>query len=179
MTRTKGTGKTAPLLLQLIAMGSIAFSFGRASTRPNKNRAPQTIDMDWDKVLCVSKTNTTLQVVVTPLVSTDSPLHGQVWSALNNLNAPFVPCMPWLPYPRLAVAELEPSTKATTSWDSSLIDSHTTQLFEPDRQRPNIVNLSTIPAWMLKAKHPVSYSSGLDKPEANYTQGTELRDPSM
>ena len=41
------------------------------------------------------------------------------------------------------------------------------------------MNFSTIPAWMFKTEHPVSYPSDPDKPVWNYTQGTELRDPSL
>lgn len=160
-------------------MGITASACGQASAQGDEKQAPQAIDIDWNNVLCVSKTEATLQAVVTPLMSPDSPLHGQVWSALKDLNAPFVRYVPWLPYPKLAVAELEPPTKESTSWDFSLIDPYTTQFFENNRQRPNIVNFSTIPAWMFKTEHPVSYPIDPDKPVWDYTQGNELRDPSL
>lgn len=179
MMRTKSKSSRVLLFVQLFAMCAIASAFGHASTSSDVSQAPQTIDIDWDHVICVSKTNATLQVVVTPLMSPDSPLHTKVWSALNELNAPFVRYVPWLPYPKLAVAELKPPTKETTSWNFSLIDPYTTQFFEADRQHPNIVNFSTIPAWMFKTKNPVTYPSDPNKPVWNYTQGTELRDPSL
>lgn len=153
-------------------------SLGQANAQ-NEKQDIQTVNIDWGNVLCVSKTNATLQAVVTPLMSPDSPLHLQVWNALKDLDASYVRYVPWLPYPKLAVAELEPPTKESTSWDFSLIDPYTTQFFDYNRQQPNIVNFSTIPAWMFKTEHPVSYPSDPDKPVWDYTQGTELRDPSM
>ena len=167
----------ALLLVYLIAICGIA-SHEQATS--GKTKPPtQTISFDWDNVVCISKSNATLQAVVTPLMSPDSPLHGQVWSALKDLDAPFVRYVPWLPYPKLAVAELEPPTKDSTSWDFSLIDPYTTQFFESNQRHPNIVNFSTIPAWMFKTEQPVSYPSDPNKPVWNYTQGNELRDPSL
>jgi hypothetical protein len=179
MPRTKKWSGRILLFLQLIAMGAITSAFGQTSTQSDESQAPQTIDVDWNDVLCTSKTNATLQAVVTPLMSPDSPIHGQVWSALKDLDAQYVRYVPWLPYPRLAVAELEPPTNAKTSWDFSLIDPYTTQFFESNRQRPNIVNFSTIPQWMFKTEHSVSYPSDPNKPVWDYTQGNELRDPSL
>lgn len=177
-TRNWKRSRKVLLLWQLIALGTISF-VARASTPGVESRAPQVISFSWDNTVCVSKTNATLQAVVTPLMSPASPLHAKIWSALKDLNAPFVRYVPWLPYPKLAVAELQPPTKNTTSWDFSLIDPYTTQFFENNPQRPNIVNFSTIPAWMFETEHPVTYPSDPDKPVWNYTQGTELRDPSL
>lgn len=179
MTRTTKRSRTHLLLVSLIATGMIALAGGRATAQAHQSDAPQSIHVDWNAVICVSKTNATLQAVVTPLMSPKSPIHAQVWNALKDLNAPFVRYVPWLPYPKLAVAELQPPTKNTTSWDFSLIDPYTTQFFQYNRQRPNIVNFSTIPAWMFKTQHPVTYPADPDKPVWNYTQGTELRDPTL
>jgi hypothetical protein len=41
---------------------------------------------------------------------------------LHNFGLDFVRYVPWLPYPKLAVAELEPPANGKTSWDFSLID---------------------------------------------------------
>lgn len=177
MTRAKKRSKRVLLLLLLFAAAMTASA--QAGSSGDEKLTPGIITFDWDNTLRVSQTNATLQAVVTPLMSPDSPLHKKVWSALENLNAPFVRYVPWLPYPKLAVAELQPPTKNTTSWDFSLIDPYTRQFFESNRQRPNIVNFSTIPQWMFKTEHPVSYPSDPGKPVWNYTQGTELRDPSL
>lgn len=179
MLRTRSKSRRVLLVLQLIAIWVIAFASAHASAPGDESHAPQVVDFDWGHVLCVSKTNATLQAVVTPLMSPSSPLHVQVWSALKDLNAPYVRYVPWLPYPKLAVAELKPPTKETTSWDFSLIDPYTTQFFEANPKRPVIINFSTIPQWMFKTDRPVSYPSDPNKPVWNYTQGTELRDPSL
>jgi hypothetical protein len=42
-----------------------------------------------------------------------------------------------------------------------------------------ILNFSTIPAWLFKTPKPVTYPEDPDKVTWDYTQGTELRDPSM
>jgi hypothetical protein len=44
---------------------------------------------------------------------------------------------------------------------------------------PVMLNFSTIPAWMFKTDKPVEYPKDPDQVVWNYTQGTELRDPSM
>lgn len=137
------------------------------------------VHVNWDHVIRESKTNATLQAVVTPLMGPDSPWHDQVWSALRNMDARFVRYVPWLPYPKLAVAELQPPANGKTSWNFSLIDPYTDAFFAANPERPVIINFSTIPAWMFKTDHPVTYPSDPDKPVWTYTQGTELRDPSM
>ena len=42
-----------------------------------------------------------------------------------------------------------------------------------------MLNFSTIPQWMFKTPKPVPYPDDPDQPVWDYTQGTELRDPSM
>jgi hypothetical protein len=37
-----------------------------------------------------------------------SPIHKQLFEALQNLKADYLHFQPWRPYPRIAVAELEP-----------------------------------------------------------------------
>eukprot|EP01084_Bolivina_argentea_P002997 5598_1 len=69
-----------------------------------------TVEMtvDWDKTIVISKTYPTLQVVVNPLMTRESLIHDQVFKSLSDLNANFVRFVPFFPYPRLAVAQLEP-----------------------------------------------------------------------
>jgi hypothetical protein len=66
------------------------------------------VTVNWNDHLMMSQTTTTLQVVVNPLLERKSPIHDQVFESLANLEADYVRYVPWLPYPRLAVAELEP-----------------------------------------------------------------------
>ena len=66
------------------------------------------VTVNWDKVVTVSKTTPTLQVVVNPPLRRGSQIHDRVFQALHDLGADYVRYVPWLPYPKLGVAELEP-----------------------------------------------------------------------
>jgi hypothetical protein len=137
------------------------------------------IKIDWDKVERVSQTSATLQVVVNPPLRRGTAIHDAVFNALRDLHCDYVRYVPWLPYPRLAVAELEPPSADGTSWDFSLIDPMTEDFVEATQGHSVILNFSTIPQWMFKTDKPVSYPADPDEVFWNYTQGTELRDPSM
>ena len=96
---------------------------------------------------------------------------------MKELGADYVRYVPWLPYPRLAVAELEPPTSGKTSWDFSLIDPMTIDFLNATEGHPTVMNFSTMPAWLFKTDKPVTYPADPDQPVWNYTQGAELRDP--
>ncbi|KAH3756473.1 glycosyl hydrolase family 39 [Pelomyxa schiedti] len=64
--------------------------------------------VDWLKVETEGYTIPTLQVVVNPELTRTGSIHNQSFEALESLPAQFVRFVPWLPYPKLAVAELEP-----------------------------------------------------------------------
>jgi hypothetical protein len=72
-----------------------------------QSSGPQ-VRVDWKKVDAVSRTTPTLQVVVNPELRRGAKLHDGAFDALRELGADYVRYVPWLPYPRLAVAELEP-----------------------------------------------------------------------
>jgi len=138
----------------------------------------QKIDVQWDKVERVSKTTATLQVVVNPPLRRGSAIHDRVFRELERVGADYVRYVPWLPYPKLAVAELEPPTSEKTFWDFSLIDPMTLDFLNATKGQPIIFNFSTIPQWMFKTAEPVKYPADPDQVIWNYTQGSELRDPS-
>ena len=137
----------------------------------------QDIKILWDKVERVSKTTATLQVVVNPPLRRGSSIHDRVFSELTNLGTDYVRYVPWLPYPRLGIAELEAPADGKTSWDFSLIDPLTLDFLNATKGHSVVVNFSTIPAWMFKTPKPAEYPSDPDQATWNYTQGTELRDP--
>ena len=137
------------------------------------------VNVDWAKPIFVSRTTPTLQVVVNPLLRCESPIHDAVFSALKDLGAEHVRYVPWLPYPRLAVAELEPPTSTSTSWDFSLIDPMTVDFFNATAGHDTILNFSTIPAWLFKTPKPITYPADPNQVVWHYTQGTELRDPTL
>jgi len=140
---------------------------------------PAKVPLQWDKVIRVSKTTPTLQVVVNPPLRRGSAIHDDAFKALRDLQADYVRYVPWLPYPRLGVAELEPPRDGRTSWDFSLIDPMTIDFLEATGGHPVILNFSTIPQWMARTEKPVAYPSDPDEAVWDYTQGTEFRDPTF
>ncbi|MBZ5593100.1 MAG: glycosyl hydrolase family 39 [Acidobacteriia bacterium] len=108
-----------------------------------------------------------------------SAIHDRVYKELQGLGADYARYVPWLPYPKLGVAELEPPDADKTSWDFTLIDPMTLDFAKATDGHPVIFNFSTIPAWMFKTPKPVTYPQDPDQVTWDYTQGTELRDPSM
>jgi hypothetical protein len=127
---------------------ALVFGFATWSSVCGQPRREQQVAVQWNNVLRVSNTNATLQAVVTPLMSPDSALHEKVWAALSDLHANYVRYVPWLPYPRLAVAELQPPTDHETFWNFSRIDPYTLAFFKANPQQSAIINFSTIPQWM-------------------------------
>jgi Glycosyl hydrolases family 39 len=136
------------------------------------------IDVNWNRVERASRTTPTLQVVVNPPLRRGTAVHDNAFRALHDLEADYVRYVPWLPYPRLGVAELEPPAAGKTSWDFSLIDPMTIDFLEATKGHSVILNFSTIPQWMFKTDKAVPYPSDPDQVTWTYEQDTELRDPS-
>lgn len=145
---------------------------------PALSQNPDVISIDWNKTILVSKSTPTLQVVVNPMLERGSPIHDGSFAALKALGADYVRYVPWLPYPKLAVAELEPPTQERTSWDFTLIDPMTKDFLAATEGHSTIMNFSTMPAWLFKTEKSVTYPADPNQVVWNYTQGTELRDPS-
>ena len=138
------------------------------STTPDK----ATVTVKWDKVTMVSKSTPTLQVVVNPPLRPGTKIHDRVFQALHELGADYVRYVPWLPYPKLGVAELEPPKDGKTSWDFSLLDPMMADLMNAQTGHTVIINFSTIPQWMFKTDKPVAYPSDPNQVIWNYEQGT-------
>jgi hypothetical protein len=132
----------------------------------------------WDKATVVSKSTPTFQVVVNPPLRPGEALGGASYKAIKDLGADYVRYVPWLPYPKLGVAELEPPTPQKTSWDFTLIDPMTKAFLAATEGHSTIMNFSTMPAWMFKTDKPVTYPADANEVTWKYTQGNEPRDPS-
>ena len=137
------------------------------------------VTASWDKVTRVSQTTPTLQVVVNPPLRRGTPVHDNTFKALRDLQADYVRYVPWLPYPKLGVAALEPPKDGKTSWDFSLIDPMTVDFLEATKGHSVILNFSTIPAWLHKTDKPVAYPDDPNQVTWTYTQRSEPRDPSF
>lgn len=164
-----------PLIPALLFLPLTPIPRGQAADSPSSER----VAVNWDKVIRVSKTTASLQLGAFPPMRRGSPLYERAYQALRDLQADYVRYVPWLPYPRLAVAELEPPTDKRTSWDFSLIDPMLIDFLDSTKGHPAIVNFSTIPQWMFKTEKPVSYPDDPNQITWTYEQGTELRDPSL
>jgi hypothetical protein len=137
------------------------------------------LEVKWDKVEQTSKTSPTLQVVVNPPLRHGTVVSTNAYRAVRELGADYVRYVPWLPYPKLAVAELEPPANDKTSWDFSLIDPMTIDFLEATKGHPVVLNFSTMPQWMWKTDKPVPYPTDPEQVTWDYTQGTEPRDPTF
>jgi hypothetical protein len=136
------------------------------------------IAVDWNKTVLVSRSAPTFQVVVNPILNRGSSIHDAAFSAIHQLGAEYVRYVPWLPYPRLAVAELEPPTPTGTSWNFGLIDPMVEDFMTAQSGHSTVMNFSTIPAWLFKTPKPVTYPKDPNQVFWDYTQGTELVDTS-
>jgi Glycosyl hydrolases family 39 len=155
--------------LAIVGAFTVAVAWGQ--------QAPK-LTIHWDQVTLVSKTTPTLQVVVNPPLRPGQPLGAAAYKAVKELGANDVRYVPWLPYPKLAVAELQPPTAQKTSWNFSLIDPMTKEFFAATEGHPTVMNFSTIPQWLFKTDKPVTYPADPNQVDWHYEQGTELRDPS-
>jgi hypothetical protein len=137
------------------------------------------VTLNWDKTIAVSKTTPTLQLVENPMVRNSSPIHKSTFRALNELGADYVRYVPWFPYPKMAVAELDPPGNEKTSWNFAYLDSTMLAFMEATKGHPVVINFSTTPAWMWKTDSVVTYPSDPYQTCWTYNQGTELRDTTM
>lgn len=135
--------------------------------------------VDWGKTQLISKSTATLQVVVNPPLRRGESIHDASWAALGALGCDYVRYVPWLPYPRLGVAELRPPADRQTFWDFSLIDPLTIDFLQATKGHSVILNFSTIPAWMYRTEKRVAIPANPDSAVWDYTQGTVPRDTTL
>ncbi len=162
-----------------LTLAAVAIAMACAVGAAEDTAARGAIKVDWTKVVATSKTTPTLQVVVNPPLRRGSAIHDRAFKTLRALGCDSVRYVPWLPYPKLGVAELEPPAGGKTSWDFSLIDPMTEDFMNATAGHPVILNFSTIPQWMFKTAERVPYPDDPDTPTWTYSQGTELRDPTL
>jgi hypothetical protein len=139
--------------------------------------APVKVQVHWDQVIRVSKTNPSLLFVATPKTRRGAPLHDSIFQALGDLKGDDVRYAPSKLYPHFAVAELKPPTKTETFWDFSQVDPITEEVMDTLKGHPPVLKFSAIPEWMFKTPKPVEYPADPDLPAHDYGQGKELRDP--
>jgi len=72
------------------------------------------VSLDWNRTLRESNTVPTLLLAVRPMLRRSSPTHKAAFAALKQFGCDRLRYVPWYPYPRLGVAELEPSWDGKT-----------------------------------------------------------------
>ena len=137
---------------------------------------PITLKVNWDKVLTTSKTTPTLQVVVNPPLRRGNPIHDNAFRSLDDLKLDYVRYVPWLPYPKLGVAELEPP--ATAKHLGILTDRSNDNRFpggaEGTFRDAELQHHSSVDVQNRQACH---YPADPIQVTWDYNKGTELRDP--
>ncbi|HEY4146047.1 GH39 family glycosyl hydrolase [Pinirhizobacter sp.] len=138
---------------------------------------PISLKVDWSTSVATSRAVATLQVVVNPGLARGGKLHDVAFKALKDIQADDVRYVPWLPYPRQGVAELEPPTSKGTSWDFRLLDPTLEDFMAATAGHPVVLNFSTMPAWLWKTASPVTYPKDPNQAYWDYTQGSQINDP--
>ena len=86
-----------------------AFAAGPPCAAAAAPAAPAaTVSVAWASVVRVLKTTPAFQTVVNSLTTRVAPQHDAIFKAIADLGAQYQRFVPWLPYPRLGVAALEP-----------------------------------------------------------------------
>lgn len=167
--------KSPRTLIALLAPPLLLVSCGS----PPSTSISNDLTIHWNTPTVINRTTPTLQVVVNPHLRPGDPLGLAALNAIHTLAPDYVRFQTWIPYPKLAVAELQPPTPQSTSWDFSLIDPLVGNFLTATAGHPTVMNFSTIPQWMFVTDAPVSYPADPNQPTWNYEQGTQLRDPTL
>jgi len=139
---------------------------------------PGRLSVDWQKIIGTTRTTITLQVVDNPPLRPGSSIHNRAWANLAALHTDMTRLALWYPYPRLAVAELQPATSTKTSWNFDDLDPLVCDFFRATNGRSSVFTMSTIPEWMFRDANSGPVPASPDEADWSYEAGTELRDPS-
>ena len=166
-----------PIRVNVICIAAIVIATqSAAAAQPHTGSTK--LFINWKHTVLVSKSTPTFQVVVNPMLRRTSPISKMAFEAIKNMGADYVRYVPWLPYPKLAVAELKPPNKSHTYWNFSYIDPMMRRFMQAMAGHSTVINFSTIPEWMFKTKKPVPYPKNPNTVDWHYEQGTRLLDPS-
>ena len=154
------------------------------------------LSVNFSAVIRTSRTLTTLQVVTNPILdrtftapngtSFPNPIHDAAWASLKALQADLVRFVPWFPYPKKSVAELDAPTSGKTSWDFSHIMPQLTDFMDAvyGQNHSVVLNFATQPCWLFgddtNQTQNCSYPSNPDASFFGYVRGNRknLLDPS-
>lgn len=138
---------------------------------------PAELSIDWRTITGTTRTTITLQVVENPPLRRGSSIHNNAWENLGALHTDMTRLALWYPYPRLAVAELEPPTPTNTSWNFDDIDPLVSDFFRATNGHSSVFTMSTLPTWMFRNASRPAIPESPNEADWSYEAGTELRDP--
>jgi hypothetical protein len=164
-----------------ILAGASTIALGLVFVAPTVTKAQQnvTVSVDWNHPVAVSQTTSTTQLVESAYTIRGFSLYNQILDAAKDLHTDYTRIQYWYPFVKLAVAELDPPTSTTTSWDFTYMDTFMQDFFKVTRGHPlRVINVGTIPAWMFVTPAPVPYPQDPTVPDYNYSVGNLLTDPS-
>ena len=67
-----------------------------------------TVTVNWDKQIGISKTTTTFQACVSPLMSDISPIYDKVYQSITDINADYIRLSFYQNYPSIGVPRIQP-----------------------------------------------------------------------
>jgi len=157
--------------------------------------SPVVVHTDFSKVVRASRTITTLQVVSNPILDRtftapngtkfSNPIHKTAWESLAALEADLVRYVPWFPYPKKSVAELQAPTETGTSWDFTyimpMLEDFMGAVYEQNHSA--VLNFATQPCWLFgdeqNKTQNCSYPANPDESDFGYVRGSRknLLDP--
>jgi hypothetical protein len=106
---------------------------------------PSRAEVQWDKVVRVSRTSVSIQDCPEPPLRRGRPTHDPIYKALRDLHADYARLQPWFCYPRMVVAELKPPENGKTYWDFSLMDEYTEDFMQATAGHQVVFDFGTIP----------------------------------
>ena len=172
-------------LSKVIVIGLLASGVWSLTTPKAVRDSSPIITMDWQDVVIESKTTTTLQVVVNPMLLRNSSIHENSLKSLESVAANYVRFVPWFPYPKLSVPEIDApiidGDMCTTFWDFTYADQFVEDFFKSTPNVAHIINFSTTPGWMWILPNGTNYTypEDINETDFSYNQGTQLRDATL
>ena len=123
-------------------------------------------------------TTTTLQVVTSPLLDRvlpngkPNPIYDAAWGSLAELQSQHTRFQPWFPYPRKAVAELQPPDAKGTHWDFTSMLPQLEAFTNATAGRAVNLNIGTHPCWLFTNWFGGDFNCTPPASEADFQYGT-------
>lgn len=114
-----------------------------------------------------------------------NPIHDNAWASLKALQADLVRFVPWFPYPKMGVAELDPPTASKTSWNFVDVSPQLEDFMDAvyGQNHTVVLNFATQPCWLFgdaaNKTQDCSYPANRDETFLGYLRGNRanLLDP--